>query len=195
MKELISIKGLNNKIDKLFEDELEDVKIIKDIKDVITRYENAKDYKLKSRLASKLRSLSTQLRDFQRNNINNDNTQVINKLIDYIESKSDLKFKFERLDNKYDVYKTVQKCINDNIFTGEKEKPCFAIVSNPATSSRIYINDYIDDRDRSKFGYMPFVINDKLTDKIYSNISDADIKAIGDRIIQVYNTNKDNVVK
>ena len=67
MKELISIKGLNNKIDKLFEDELEDVKIIKDIKDVITRYENAKDYKLKSRLASKLRSLSTQLRDFQRN--------------------------------------------------------------------------------------------------------------------------------
>ena len=195
MKEFISIKDLNNKINKLFEDELEDVKIIKDIKDVITRYENAKDYKLKSRLASKLRSLSTQLRDFQRNNINKDNTHVINKLIDYIESKSDLKFKFERLDNKYDVYETVQKCINDNIFTGEKEKPCFAIVSNPATSSRIYINDYIDDRDRSKFGYMPFVINDKLTDKIYSDISDADIKTIGDRIMQVYNTNKDNVVK
>ena len=38
---------------------------------------------------------------------------------------------------------------------------------------------------------MPFVINDKLTDKIYSDISDADVKVIGDRIIQVYNTNKD----
>ena len=84
MKEFISIKDLNNKINKLFEDELEDVKIIKDIKDVITRYENDKDYKLKLRLASKLRSLSTQLRDFQRNNINKDNTLVINKLIDYI---------------------------------------------------------------------------------------------------------------
>ena len=33
MKEFISIKDLNNKINKLFEDELEDVKIIKDIKD------------------------------------------------------------------------------------------------------------------------------------------------------------------
>ena len=45
MKESLSIKGLNNKIDKLFEDELEDLKIIKDMKDVITRYENANDYK------------------------------------------------------------------------------------------------------------------------------------------------------
>lgn len=194
MKESLSIKALNNNIDKLFEDELEDVKIIKDIKDVIARYENANDYKLKSRLASSLRSLSTQLRDFQRNNINKDNSQLINQLIDYIESKSDLKFKFEKVDNNYGVYKTVQKCINDNIFMGQKEKPCFVIVSDSRTSSGIFINDYIDHRDRSKFHYMPFVINDKLTDRFCANISDTYIKTIGDRIIDVYNDNKDNLI-
>ena len=194
MKESKSIKDLNNRIYKLFEEDSEDLQIIKDIKNIINDYENSNDFRLKSRLASKLRSLSTKLRDYQRNNMSNDNESMINKLINYIESKSDLKFEVENVDNNYKAYRTIQKGTNDSLSTGEKENPCFSIINDPRSFSKIRIFDYIDNRNRSRFHYMPFVINNKLTDNIPNDISDSYIKIIGDRIIQVYNDNKDKVV-
>ena len=190
----MNIKGLNNRIDKLFEEDSEDLQIIKDIKNIINDYENSNDFKLKSRLASKLRSLSTKLRDYQRNNMSKDNESMINKLIDYVESKSDLKFEVDTVDNKYKIYRTTQKGINDSLSTGEKENPCFSIINDPTTLSKIRIFDYIANRNRSKFHYMPFDINGTLTYDIPNDISDSYIKIIGDRIIQVYNDNKDKVV-
>ena len=194
MRESRTIKNLNNRIDKLFEEDSEDLEIIKDIKNAINDYENSNDFRLKSRLASKLRSLSTKLRDYQRNNMSKDNESMINKLINYIESKSDLKFEVENVDNKYKIYRTIQKGINNSLSTGEKENPCFSIINDSRISSKIHIFDYIDNRNRSKFSYMPFIINDTLTDDIPNDISDSYIKIIGNRIIQVYNDNKDNVI-
>ena len=68
MKESISIKGLNNKIDKLFEDELEDVKIIKDVANEKIDSEEI-EHKKELEELEKLQNLINDIKKFFRTNL------------------------------------------------------------------------------------------------------------------------------
>lgn len=202
MKESRSIKELNSRIDKLFEEAPKDSQIIKEIKDLINRYENSNDFSLRHESTKSLIDLSKKLEMYSRRAGVKENQVVVKKLINYIESKSDLRFWLETNQIGYKEYQTEQTCVGksnyypyENIFRPDRDA-CFDIINSPKTLPGICVIDHIDNkRDRSHFSSMPFDINGKLTDYIPNDISNRDIKAIGDRIIQVYNANKDNVLK
>ena len=201
MKESRSIKELNSRIDKLFEEAPKDSQIIKEIKDLINRYENSKDFSLRHESTKSLIDLAKKLEMYSRRAGVKENQVVVKKLINYIESKSDLRFWLEANEIGYKRYRTVQMCVGQSNYYPYEDifrdrDACFDIINSPKTLPGIYVIDHIDNkRDRSEFSGMPFDINGKLTNYIPNDISDADIKAIGDRIIQVYNANKDNVLK
>ena len=200
MKESISIKALNNKINKLFEDApKKDSQIIKEIRDLLNNYENSNDFIFRHQSTLALKDLSKKLEMYSRRDGIKDNQRIVNKLIDYIESKSDLRFWLETNKIGYKEYQSKQTCIKksnyytyENIFRPTYDA-CFDIVNSPKRKPGIVVIDHIDNkRDRSKFDAMPFDINGNLTEYIPNDISYEDIKAIGDKIIQVYNDNRDN---